>query len=77
MKRFFEVHCLYQNPFKRDPLCPSGPFQRAIVQKFGRPILTKADAVDLEGDIYAETGNLSATIRYAAFLGWPLEANRV
>jgi hypothetical protein len=69
MKRFFEVHCLYQNPFKRDTHMPFGPFQRAIVQKFGRPILTKADAVDLEGAIYAETGELVSYNTIRRFFG--------
>jgi hypothetical protein len=48
---------------------PFGPIQRAIVQKFGRPILSKADAVDLESAIYAETGELVSYNTIRRFFG--------
>lgn len=60
---------MYQNLTKRDSPMVFGPLQRAIVQKFGRPILTKADAVDLEGAIYAETGELVSYNTIRRFFG--------
>ena len=46
-----------------------GPIQRAIVQKFGRPILTKADAVELETAIYEVTGELVSYNTIRRFFG--------
>lgn len=69
MYAFFEVHSVYQNKSKRDPFMPTGPLKRAIVRQFGRPILNKSDAMDLETAIFESTGELVSYNTIRRFFG--------
>jgi len=46
-----------------------GPLQRAIVEKFGRPILTKTDVVELEAAIFEATGEMVSYNTIRRFFG--------
>jgi len=48
---------------------PFVPLQRAMIEKFGRPILTKADAVELEAAIFEATGEMVSYNTIRRFFG--------
>ncbi|NCZ95274.1 MAG: hypothetical protein EBZ16_07090 [Flavobacteriia bacterium] len=48
---------------------PTTPLKRALIRQFGRPILTKSDAQDLETAIFESTGEMVSYNTIRRFFG--------